>query len=166
MVTSNINLGQNISIAKDASVNNIEIGDNTKIAAGVLLFGSLQHQMKVGINCYFGLNTIVEGYNAQIIVGSYVSFAQNVNVMSGSGPNGSESMQRIFPIVKGEVKIGNHTWIGANAVIMPGVELGNYCVVAANSFVNKSFEDYSIIGGTPAKLIRKLTNDEIKKLHE
>jgi galactoside O-acetyltransferase len=47
---------------------------------------------------------------------------------------------------------------------MPGVFLGDFCVVAANSFVNKSFEAYSIIGGSPAVLIRKLTNIEIMKL--
>jgi acetyltransferase-like isoleucine patch superfamily enzyme len=86
--------------------------------------------------------------------------------MSGSGPNASEVMQRIFPILKGEVSLGDHTWIGASVVIMPNVSLGKYCVVAANSFVNKSFPDYSIIGGSPAKLIRTLTQEEIKKLHE
>jgi acetyltransferase-like isoleucine patch superfamily enzyme len=48
---------------------------------------------------------------------------------------------------------------------MPAVTLGKYCVVAANSFVNKSFPDYTIIGGTPAKLIRTLTPSEIETLH-
>ncbi len=166
MITSNISLGKNISIAKDANINNIQIGDDTKIASGVLLFGSPKYQLKIGAKCYFGLNSIVEGFNAQITIGNNVSFAQNVNMMSGSGPNGSEVMQRIFPIIRGEVRVGDHTWIGASAVIMPNVRLGKYCVVAANSFVNDSFEDYSIIGGSPAKLIRLLTKEEIKKLHD
>ncbi|MCZ8330810.1 MAG: DapH/DapD/GlmU-related protein [Flavobacterium sp.] len=166
MITSNINLGQNVSIDTTASVNNVTIGDNTKIAANVKVFGSPSFPLQVGNNCYFGPNTLVEGYNAQVIIGNYVSFAQNINIMSGSGPNASEVMQRIFPILKGEVSLGDHTWIGASVVIMPNVSLGKYCVVAANSFVNKSFPDYSIIGGSPAKLIRTLTQEEIKKLHE
>jgi acetyltransferase-like isoleucine patch superfamily enzyme len=48
---------------------------------------------------------------------------------------------------------------------MPNVAIGKYCVVAANSFVNQSFPDYSIIGGTPAKLIRTLTDSEKEKIH-
>ncbi|HQA75382.1 MAG: DapH/DapD/GlmU-related protein [Flavobacterium sp.] len=166
MITSNIDLGTNVSIDNDASINNVKIGDNTKIAAGVRVFGSPKHQLVVGKNCYFGPNTIVEGYNAQVTIGNFVSFAQNINLMSGSGPNASETLQRIFPIIKGEVHLGDHTWIGASVVIMPNVTLGKFCIVAANSFVNKSFPDYSIIGGSPAKLIRILTKEEIEKLHE
>lgn len=166
MIISNIQLGKEVSIANDASINNAKIGNNTKIGANVRLFGSQEHQLEIGEHCYFGLNTIVEGYNAKVTIGSHVSFAQNILLISGSGPNASEVMQRVFPILKGDIHIGHHTWIGANAVIMPHVSLGNYCVVAANSFVNKSFPDYAIIGGTPAKLIRTLTNEEITKLNE
>lgn len=166
MITSNIALGKNVSIEKDASINNAAIGDDTKIASHVKIFGSTQNQLVVGKSCYFGPNTIVEGFNAKVTIGNHVSFAQNVNLMSGSGPNASEIMQRIFPILKGAVTLGNHTWIGASVVIMPNVTLGNYCVVAANSFVNQSFPDYSIIGGTPAKLIRTLTQEEIALLNE
>lgn len=164
MITSNIHLGKDVHIEKDASINNVRIGDGTKIAGGVRVFGSAENILEVGKGCYFGLNTIVEGYNAQVRIGNHVSFAQNVNLMSGSGPNASEVMQRIFPITKGEVTLGDHTWIGASAVIMPNVTLGKFCIVAANSFVNNSFPDYSVIGGSPAKLIRTLSATEIEKL--
>ena len=164
MITSNIKLGNEVYIEKDSNVNNISIGDYTKIASNVRLFGSAINILEVGRNCYFGINSIVEGFNAKVKIGDYVSFAQNVNLMSGSGPNAYEKFQKIFPIVKGEVSIGDHTWIGASAVIMPNVNIGKFCVVAANSFVNSSFSDYSIIGGTPAKLIRKLTESEINNI--
>lgn len=166
MITSNIDLGTNVSIESDASINNVRIGDNTKIASRVRIFGSAQNQLIVGDGCYFGLNTIVEGFNAQVTIGNNVSFAQNVNLMSGSGPNASEKMQSVFPIIKGEVSIGDHSWIGANAIIMPNVKLGKFCIVGAQSFVNSSFPDYSIIGGVPAKLIRTLSSDEIQKLND
>ncbi|RYE13474.1 MAG: acyltransferase, partial [Rickettsiales bacterium] len=42
------------------------------------------------------------------------------------------------------------------AIIMPNVKIGKFCVVAANSFVNKSFDDYSLIAGSPAKFIKKI----------
>lgn len=166
MITANIHLGKDISIEKDASINNVKIGDGTKIAGGVKIFGSSDAILEVGKGCYFGLNTIVEGFNAKVVIGDNVSFAQNVNLMSGSGPNASEKMQKIFPIQKGAVTIGDHSWIGANAIIMPNVTLGKYCIVGAQSFVNSSFPDYSIIGGVPAKLIRTLSSDEIEKLNK
>jgi acetyltransferase-like isoleucine patch superfamily enzyme len=52
------------------------------------------------------------------------------------------------------VIIGNHCWIGTNAVILPGTKLGNNCVVAAGSIVNKEFPDNCLIGGVPAKIIK------------
>ena len=165
MITANIHLGKDISIEKDASVNNINIGDATKIAGNVKDFGSPEHILEVGKGCYIGPNTIIEGFNAKVIIGDHVSFAQNINLMSGSGPNASTKMQQIFPIEKGPVTIGNHSWIGASVIIMPNVTLGKYCIVAANSFVNKSFPDYAVIGGTPAKMIRVLTSSEIEKLN-
>src|SRR4051812_7974100 len=64
MITSNIHLGKEISIEKDASINNVSIGDFTKIASGVRIFGSPENVLEVGTGCYFGLNSIVEGFNA------------------------------------------------------------------------------------------------------
>jgi lipopolysaccharide O-acetyltransferase len=55
---------------------------------------------------------------------------------------------------KGEVHIGAHTFIGYRVCIMPGVNLGKHCVVGANSVVTRSFPDYSMIAGCPAKLIK------------
>lgn len=53
------------------------------------------------------------------------------------------------------IVIKKNVWIGANSIILPGVVLGNNCIVGAGSIVTKSFEDNSIIGGNPAQLISK-----------
>ena len=52
------------------------------------------------------------------------------------------------------IVIGNHCWIGTNSIILPGTKLGNNCVVAAGSVVNKEFPDNCLIGGVPAKIIK------------
>lgn len=58
------------------------------------------------------------------------------------------------------VKIGNDVWIGTRAIIMPGVEIGDHSIVASGAVVTKSFEPYSVIGGVPAKLIKKRTDNK------
>jgi len=164
MKFSNIKLGKNVEIDPSTSFNNVIINDNVKIAKRCSLFGSEKNILEIGKNSYAGMNTVINGFAAKVSIGSNVSIAQNVNIMADSGPNASKAMQTIFPIEKGAITIGNHCWIGASAVIMPNVNLGDYTTVAANSFVNKSFPEYSIIGGNPAKLIRKFTVEEIEKL--
>jgi acetyltransferase-like isoleucine patch superfamily enzyme len=54
------------------------------------------------------------------------------------------------------VVIGDDCWIGANAVILPGVTIGEHCVVAAGAVVTKDVEPNTVVGGVPAKVIRKI----------
>lgn len=162
MKISNISLGENVVIDPTTSINNVKIADNVKIAKLCSIYGSEKNQLEIGQSSYVGMFSILNGFSRKLTIGKHVSIAQNVNIMTDSGPNASEEMQKIFPLISGEVQIGDHSWIGANVVIMPGVQLGKFCVVAANSFVNKSFPDYSMIGGNPAKLIKTLlSSDEI-----
>ncbi|MBX3199350.1 MAG: type B chloramphenicol O-acetyltransferase [Labilithrix sp.] len=67
----------------------------------------------------------------------------------------------------GDTVIGNDVWIGAEAVIMAGVRVGDGAVIASRAVVTKDVEPYAIVGGNPAKPIRKrFTDDEIEKLLE
>lgn len=164
MIYSNISLGKDVNIDPSSTVNNVIIEDGVKIAKRCSVFGSIDAPLIIGKDSYVGMNSILNGYAAQIRIGNNVSIAQNVNIMVDSAPNASDILQRIFPYQIAPVIIGNHCWIGASVIIMPGVKLGDFCVVAANSMVKESFPAYSIIGGTPAKLIRMMTKEEIKKL--
>lgn len=62
---------------------------------------------------------------------------------------------------KGDTVIGNDVWIGYEAVIMPGVQVGDGAVIAAKSVVTSDVLPYSIVGGNPAKLIRRRFDDEV-----
>lgn len=160
MKFANIHLGRDVEIDPSSSINNVKIGNGVKIAKRCSIYGGPENQLEIGARSYVGMNSILNGFAASLIIGKNVSIAQNVNIMVDSGPNASEAMQKIFPIEKGSVHIQNHCWIGANVIIMPHVNLGEYTVVAANSFVNSSFPAFSIIGGNPARLIRSFTEAE------
>lgn len=156
MRLKNISIPFGSDVDPTSSINNITLQERVKISKRCSLFGSEENILEIGSDSYVGMNTIINGFRAKVIIGRNVSIAQSVNIMADSGPNASEEMQKFFPLKIGPVTIGDHSWIGANSVIMPGVHLGKFCVVAANSFVNKSFDDYSVIAGNPARLVRKL----------
>ncbi|MBE0652850.1 MAG: acyltransferase [Bacteroidales bacterium] len=164
MKYANINLGKDVEIDPSSSVNNVTIGDNVRIAKRCSVFGSPDNLLEIGSDSYIGMNSLLNGFAAKLTIGNNVSIAQNVSIMVDSGPNASPAMQHVFPVEKKPVTIGNHVWIGTGSIIMPGVTLGDYCVVAANSYVNKPFDPFTIIGGNPAKVLRTFTDDEKKKM--
>lgn len=62
---------------------------------------------------------------------------------------------------KRDIIIGNDVWIGYEAIIMAGVHVGNGAIIAAHAVVTKDVQPYTIVGGVPARLIRKRFNEEI-----
>lgn len=95
--------------------------------------------------------------HAHIIVEDEVMFAANVYVSDGlhgmargDVPYKYQGIARIAPIC-----IGYGSWIGQNAVIMPGVTIGRLCVVGAGSVVTRSIPDGSVAVGAPAKVIKR-----------
>lgn len=159
---ANITLGSNVEIDPSTSINHVKINDGVRISKRCSIYGGPENQLEIGRNSYVGMNSILNGYSAKLTIGDNVSISQFVNIMVDSGPNASPAMMKLFPIRKGPIIIGNDTWIGASSIIMPDVTLGQFCIVAANSFVNRSFPDFSIIGGSPARLIRTFTESEKK----
>ena len=65
---------------------------------------------------------------------------------------------------KGDTVVGNDVWIGRESVIMPGVTIGDGAIVAACSVVTRDVEPYSLVGGNPARLIRRRFDDELTEL--
>ena len=62
---------------------------------------------------------------------------------------------------KGDTVIGNDVWIGQNAVILPGVHIGDGAIIGANSVVGSDVDPYTIVVGNPAKVLRKRFDDEL-----
>ncbi|MEY9094429.1 CatB-related O-acetyltransferase [Paenibacillus sp. RC84] len=112
----------------------------------------------------------------KLIIGNYVCIASGVIILMGGNHNHHPEWITVYPFVeqietsyepKGDTIIGNDSWIGMNAMIMPGVKIGEGAIVAAGSVVVKDVPPYTIVGGNPAKEIKKRFSDkEIEKLKE
>lgn len=165
MIISNVFLGDNVDIDRSADFNNVHIGNNVLIRRYASVFGAPTHPAIIGNDTKISIMAFLNGWDAQLILGDRCTVSRNVHIITGSGP-WSSKMRKAFPVVRGPVTIGNDCWIGAESTILPNVTLGEFCIVATNSCVKKSFPAYSIIGGNPAKLIRTFTEDEIKKVQE
>jgi len=98
-------------------------------------------------------NTII----GPVCIGNHVNLAQGITV-TALNHNFEDASKRIDEqgISTKPVVIGDDVWIGANAVILPGVTIGNHCVVAAGAVVTKDVPNNCVVGGVPAKLIKRI----------
>ncbi|WP_341875762.1 acyltransferase [Defluviitalea saccharophila] len=117
------------------------------------------HNIRIGIGTAPGLSPhcYIQGING-IEIGNYTIIASGVGIISAN--------HSIYEYTKHEkcrpIKIGKYCWIGMNAVILPGVHLGDHVVVAAGSVVNKSFpEGYCVLAGVPAKIVKTISKDKV-----
>ncbi|AOG60972.1 maltose O-acetyltransferase [Spiroplasma helicoides] len=108
----------------------------------------------LGDNFYANFNaTLLDVY--PIIFGENCMLGPNVQIYTATHP--TEFQPRIEGKEYGKkVVIGNNVWIGGGSIILPGVTIGDNVVVGAGSVVTKSFGSNVVIGGNPAKVIKKL----------
>jgi|26BtaG_2_1085354.scaffolds.fasta_scaffold01977_3 acetyltransferase-like isoleucine patch superfamily enzyme len=105
----------------------------------------------VGTNPGFNAGIYIQS-TGKLYFGDYTTVGQNTGIMSGSHDIYDHRI-----LTKSETRIGSYCWIGMNATILPGVEIGDNTIVASGAVVSKSFpEGNCIIGGVPAKKIKDL----------
>ena len=99
----------------------------------------------------------------KLYIGDYVCIGAEAIILMGGNHTHRSDWFSLYPfmdnikeayISKGDTHIHSGVWIGIRAMIMPGVTLGEGAIIAANSVVTKDVEPYSLVAGTPAKLIK------------
>jgi len=91
-----------------------------------------------------------------IIIGDYTNIGPNVAVISAN----HDFINNEIHVAASPIEIGKYCWIGAGAVILPGVKLGDFTMVGAGAIVTKSTEEgYCVLAGNPAKVIRTLDRE-------
>lgn len=120
---------------------NLKIGDYVHIGAG--------EQVLIGDNCLFASKIYI----------SDISHGNYSNVGEISSPYTIPDERNLYTQ---PVSIGNNVWVGENVCILPGVRIGDGCIIGANSVVNKSIPNNSIAVGSPARVV-KVYDDKTKK---
>lgn len=145
------------------SGHNFEIGEYTYGVPDVRRHGS--RKLRIGRFCSIAGEVVIQlGGNHRTELISTYPFRGVVDDFPSAAALRPEDVSATS---KGDVVIGNDVWIGRRAMIMSGVSIGDGAVVAAGAVVTKDVEPYAIVGGNPARLIRKRFDEEtVKRLLE
>lgn len=147
-----------------------KVGENTFVYTPFQC--NLGFNIKFGKNCFANVNCVFLDTDT-IEIGDNTIIAPGVNIFTANHP--SKTTERIVPLeddveFNGEydddteytftnfsepVKIGKRCWIGANAIILPGITIGDNCVIAAGSVVTKDVPSNCTVAGIPARIIKK-----------
>lgn len=131
------------------------------------LYGMKIKQMGIYSNCFFQSEKLKIGRGTWINHGCYFDNEEWVEIGNNCGV-GMEVMfcttnhqieseeKRAGKVIRGKITIGNGSWIGTRATILPGVSIGEGCVIAAGSLVNNNCEPNTLYAGVPAKKIKEL----------
>jgi carbonic anhydrase/acetyltransferase-like protein (isoleucine patch superfamily) len=127
--------------------------EGASIYNSALVFGDV----RVGAGTWIGPYVLLDGSGGLLSIGSTCSISAGVQIYTHDtvawALSGGVALGR-----KAGVRINDRCYVGSQSIISPGVEIGRCCVIAANSFVNSSVPDMTIVGGSPS---RKLGHVEI-----
>lgn len=146
-------------LSDNAELYHCKIGRGTYVAAGSVLYYT-----KTGRYCSIGkeIHCIYGKHPSSILVSTHPAFFSSDNKPISYVQK--DAFDDHFPIIEEDysIIIGNDVWIGNRVSIMEGIRIGDGAIIAAGAVVTKDVEPYTIVGGVPAKLIRKrFTQDQI-----
>lgn len=132
-----------------------------------VVYGNLKYAIRGGLKVGNNVNVMSQvnfGSEPYLIeIGNNVLISSNVSFITHDGGTWAfTDLDEYKEVIKyGKIIIGNNVFIGAKSTIMPGVRIGNRCVVGAGSIVTKSIPDGYVVAGIPAKVI--MTTEEYAK---
>jgi acetyltransferase-like isoleucine patch superfamily enzyme len=140
---------------------NFNWGDNSSVYDDCLIFGNV----KLGLNCWVGPFTVLDGNAFPIEIGDWTSIGTGTHVYTHHTIDQALSGGILKPTTA-PVSLGKNCFISPQVMIAPGTKIGDCCFVTAQSYVEGSFPDFSIVSGNPAKVIGKIEIDgnKIKKI--
>lgn len=110
----------------------------------------LGHLAYLGKGCFLDLVELIQIDDEAAVSGTCILLTH------GDPGTGRFMEQTYFPRVTGPIRVGRNAWLGAGAVLLPGVQIGEYSVVGAGAVVTEDVEPFTVVAGVPARVIRRL----------
>ena len=130
------------------------IDKNARIYSSVQIRGAID--VRIGARTFIGHETLITGGSASISIGADCDISDRVGIVCGTheiDPLGARSAGKG---IGKDIIIEDGVWIGYGAIILPGVKIGKKAIIAAGAVVTKDVLPRTIVGGNPAKEIRKI----------
>ncbi|MFT5999061.1 MAG: acetyltransferase-like isoleucine patch superfamily enzyme [Neolewinella sp.] len=139
----------------------INIGKGTMVKERALV-SAINAECTIGQRCAIGANAELRAVGADIKVGDHVRIAAEVVIMTrdhvfDKGDKNTPIIDQGY--VHKPITIGELSWIGRRAILLPGITLGRNVIVAAGAVVTRDVPDFAIVGGVPAKVIGEVRKD-------
>lgn len=134
------------------SCKGISIGKGSCIVTPIHM--PLVSELVVGTECWLNRDFTIEG-NGKVFIGNNCDLGPTVTMTTGSHKIGDER-RRAGEGFCGTINVENGCWLGNRCVILPDCTIGKSSVVAAGAIVTKNISENTLVGGCPAKIIRKL----------
>lgn len=130
----------------------VSVGDNVALNYGVYV-EPCDQEVTIGSDTHFAPYCVLYG---PLSVGNNCAVAAHVVLASVAHSYADPDTPMIQqPTNQKKITLEDNVWIGANAVITPGITIGTGSIIGAGAVVTKDVEPYSVMGGVPAKLIKK-----------
>lgn len=155
----NVVLGKGVRVANGVQLWNVVVGDRAKISRNVTFYtNSADQPIRIGVACWISYGVFGEGTGGEISIGDHSVVAHSTTLLTSSGPGlNSPILVRLYPDQFGSIRVGPHCWVGAHCVLLPDVALPEGVIVGANSTLKAArYEAWSVYGGSPAKLLKRL----------
>lgn len=106
-------------------------------------------RLVIGDHCWIGESVWIDNL-ADVTIGSHVSISQGAMLLTGN----HDYTVPDFPYRLGEIKLANGVWIGARAVVCPGISCGSHAILTVGSVATKALDAWGIYAGNPASFVR------------
>lgn len=134
----------------------VVVGEGCSVEVGARLAAACDAELTIGDHVAIGPYNFLNAFGGDLAIGEYSMLGPFVSVHTvDHGTDPAAGPMRLQPGVAGDVNIGSDVWVGASAVLLKGVTVGDGAIVAAGAVVTADVAPLTVVGGVPARLLHE-----------